>query len=806
MATKRAFIEIRRATLAEFNAANPVLKSGEPAHAYDANILKIGNGVTAWASLTGVTGGGGGITIADYGDNRLLTSDGTSTGINGESLLTFDGTYLNINSVPVSISGHKHISTDISDFNTSVSGLVYGLYASLSGATFTGLISSPSGSFSQSLKLNDTNVSVVGHTHSSSDITNFATSVSGLINNGYGLTFYSPVLTGIPLTPTAATGTNTHQVASTSFVRTEISNLVASAPSTLDTLNELATALGNDPSFATTVTNSIATKAALTGATFTGLISAPSGSFSQSLKFNGTDVSVAGHTHTASNITDFNTSVSGLLPTINTDNEQPQGFINSTDSTISFNNTTRVFTIAPTGTNYGVYIKGLKYTKTTETITIPNTDGIYYIYFATSNGALSYKTTFFDFSTDVPIAYIYWNVSQAKAVFFAEERHGIKMDTSTHYYLHRVFGTQYISGLSIGNYTLAGDGSSNTDATFNISDGVIFDEDILVNITNSASPANPFEQILSPTGQLPIFYRSGSNGTWYSTTANSYAVKTGATAQYNLNTAGTWSIPDAGNKFIAMWIVATNNKDAPILSIMGQIASPGLSSARNNQTWGTLDLAGLPIVEFRPLYRLIFETKSSFTNVPKASLSDILDLRSVINTVQTSTQNDHGSLYGLADDDHLQYVHIDTARTISANHTLTNGITFSGSGTQTSAYNPNTVNITGGSGDFLSLKVGSVNVSVSGHSHVISDVTGLQSALDLKQPSGSYAALSHTHTASNITDFNTSVSGLLPVKNIIQGSNITVTSLNGEFTINSTATGGGGSSVGSDLYLWANFR
>jgi hypothetical protein len=724
MATKRAFIEIRRDTLANFNSANPVLKSGEPAFAYDANLLKIGNGVTAWASLTGVTGGGGGgITIADYGDNRLLTSDGTSTGINGESLLTFDGTYLNINSVPVSISGHTHVS---------------------------------------------------------SDITNFATSVSGLINNGYGLTFYSPILIGIPLTPTAATGTNTNQVASTSFVRTEISNLVASAPSTLDTLNELATALGNDPTFATTVTNSIATKAALTGATFTGLISAPSGSFSQSLKFNGTDVSVVGHTHTASNITDFNTSVSGLLPTINTDNEQPQGFINSTDSTISFNNTTRVFTIAPTGTNYGVYIKGLKYTKTTETITIPNTDGIYYIYFATSNGALSYKTTFFDFSTDVPIAYIYWNSSQAKAVFFAEERHGIKMDTSTHYYLHRVFGTQYISGLSIGNYTLAGDGSSNNHATFNISDGVIFDEDILVNITNSTSPANPFEQILSPTGQLPIFYRSGSNGTWYSTTANSYAVKTGTTVQYNLNTAGTWSIPDVNNKFVAMWIVATNNKDAPILSIMGQRADTSFSSAKSNNTWGTLDLAGLPIIEFRPLYRLIFETSSSFTNTPKAALSDILDLRSFINTIQTSTQNDHGSLYGLADDDHLQYVHIDTARTISANHTLTNGITFSGSGTQTSAYNPNTVNITGGSGNFLSLKVNSTGVSVSGH----------------------------THVANNIIDFNTAVSGLLPVKNIIQGSNITVTSLDGTFTINSTATGGGtvGSSVGSDLYLWATFR
>ena len=77
--------------------------------------------------------------------------------------------------------------------------------------------------------------------------------------------FNSIALTGTPTAPTASAGTNTTQVATTQFVRTEVSNLVASAPSALDTLNELATALGNDASFSTTVTNSLATKASLTG-------------------------------------------------------------------------------------------------------------------------------------------------------------------------------------------------------------------------------------------------------------------------------------------------------------------------------------------------------------------------------------------------------------------------------------------------------------------------------------------------------------------------------------------------------------
>lgn len=60
--------------------------------------------------------------------------------------------------------------------------------------------------------------------------------------------------------------------ATKSYVDTQVANLVASAPGTLDTLNELAEALGDDPNFATTVTNSIATKLSLSGGTMTGAI------------------------------------------------------------------------------------------------------------------------------------------------------------------------------------------------------------------------------------------------------------------------------------------------------------------------------------------------------------------------------------------------------------------------------------------------------------------------------------------------------------------------------------------------------
>jgi hypothetical protein len=59
----------------------------------------------------------------------------------------------------------------------------------------------------------------------------------------------------------------------TGYTDTAISNLVDTAPSTLDTLNELAAALGDDANFSTTVTNSIATKLPLAGGTMTGNLS-----------------------------------------------------------------------------------------------------------------------------------------------------------------------------------------------------------------------------------------------------------------------------------------------------------------------------------------------------------------------------------------------------------------------------------------------------------------------------------------------------------------------------------------------------
>jgi hypothetical protein len=85
----------------------------------------------------------------------------------------------------------------------------------------------------------------------------------------------SPALTGTPTAPTATAGTDTTQIATTAFVQDAIELVVGAAPAALNTLSELADALNDDASFATTVTNSLSLKAPLASPTFTGTVTLP---------------------------------------------------------------------------------------------------------------------------------------------------------------------------------------------------------------------------------------------------------------------------------------------------------------------------------------------------------------------------------------------------------------------------------------------------------------------------------------------------------------------------------------------------
>lgn len=92
--------------------------------------------------------------------------------------------------------------------------------------------------------------------------TAFVQAIATALNSALALKapLASPGLTGTPTAPTAAQTANNTQIATTAFVKAALAGLVGSSPATLDTLNKLAAALGNDPNFATTMTNALAGK------------------------------------------------------------------------------------------------------------------------------------------------------------------------------------------------------------------------------------------------------------------------------------------------------------------------------------------------------------------------------------------------------------------------------------------------------------------------------------------------------------------------------------------------------------------
>ena len=85
----------------------------------------------------------------------------------------------------------------------------------------------------------------------------------------------SPALTGIPTAPTPAQTVNNTQIATTAYVKAVVTALINSSPDVLDTLGELAAALGNDANFAATMTNQLAQKAPLANPALSGKPTAP---------------------------------------------------------------------------------------------------------------------------------------------------------------------------------------------------------------------------------------------------------------------------------------------------------------------------------------------------------------------------------------------------------------------------------------------------------------------------------------------------------------------------------------------------
>jgi len=333
-------------------------------------------------------------------------------------------------------------------------------------------------------------------------------------------------------------------------------------------------------------------------------------------------------------------SMSYLNETFN-NTKEPTGFSEQGvfTSSLLFNDSNRTFSICA-NPSYVIYFKGKKITKTgCDSLIIPNDAGYTnYIYFDGVTGeTLTQSTSPWgnDFSNTIQVATVFWNGSNG---LIGKERHGITMDSSTHYYLHTTVGTRYVSGFT-GQFT--------NPSNWNLTAGIIADEDNID--TNPAQSGGR------------IFYHTATGRYTFTPNQTRLYYNISNIVQYDSLT-GTTNVPVAG--YVAYWFVESVDRDTPTYIIMGQRTDTTLANAQANNKWESMSLSTLDIPEYKLLYRVILKRQG--TSIP--TTEDVLDLRSVSNLPSgTYVATSHSSLTGLTNDDHLQYLRTDGTRLLSAN-------------------------------------------------------------------------------------------------------------------------------------------
>jgi|688.fasta_scaffold06062_27 hypothetical protein len=340
-------ITFRKGTSEQWNSANPILASGEPGYDLTNSVLKIGDGVSNWVALSGIGSTSVGGSSSSYvGVRGIISTTGTLTsfavsggypvgyldlfqdGVKLVSTLDFsatDGSNVTLNnSVPsgtvleyaslgasVSSSNYTKLDNISSSFNGSstsfglaVSGTAYyPVSANTLGIYVGGVAQEPISSYSVS----------------GSDIVFTEAPASGLTfwGVGYGTTAVA-TLNGIVPGSSGSPAISSSRDPSTGFYFPSSGNI------------SVAGNLG------------IGTSSPSSKLHVVGSITATSGNFTNNLQVNNVNVSVSGHSHTVSDIINFNSSVSGLLPITNIIAESGINVsISGTTATITSNDTTK---------------------------------------------------------------------------------------------------------------------------------------------------------------------------------------------------------------------------------------------------------------------------------------------------------------------------------------------------------------------------------------------------------------------------------------------------------------------------------
>lgn len=351
------------------------------------------------------------------------------------------------------------------------------------------------------------------------------------------------------------------------------------------------------------------------------------------------------------------------------------GFPDASEVSLAWDDGTRTLTLSPTGASFDYFIQGIKYTQTggsiTETIT--DTSGLWMIYLDSegvlaSINAPSHAQIDIVWTTRCSVAFLLWDGAGDGRLMY--ELHASNMAPDTHHWLHDHIGSSFLSGMVLADFVADGNGSSNTHAQFSIAAGEFADEDV------DHSPA-----AINQTTAAEIWYRDAGVWKWVTNTGykvRNYQDNTANRLAYN-NTAGSGTQTEVTNgNFVLCHIFATNVVDDAganprYIAIQGQDEYSTLNAARTGADTeiNNLVFGDLPLEEVVPVGTVIFQTRNSYSNDINARVrttdsgDNYVDYRASNIKGSGGSISDHGSLAGLADDDHQQYLRTDGTRELT---------------------------------------------------------------------------------------------------------------------------------------------
>jgi hypothetical protein len=321
---------------------------------------------------------------------------------------------------------------------------------------------------------------------------------------------------------------------------------------------------------------------------------------------------------------------------------QMTGFLNQTETTISFVDATSTFTLAPVATTWNYYWTGIKYTITgAKTIILPaataTTTG-YFIYIDSGTGTLIASTTAWTLQDNkVPVATVTRNSTTTPTYLLGEERHTILVSQRDHMHEHYTTGTVYSSGGALTGPTVAS--STNTAKTCAVAPAYIFDEDIY-EATQAITAGNATTNLF-----YTIMYRTSAT-TWAWQRSLVPFKYTGAAA-IEYDNAGTMTAsPTGAARFVNYYMICTNIiGQESIMWVPGRstFTTAALAAA---ESFASFDFTGMPLQESVAIWQFTWNVGGSGFGLARLNATPVRENSNIISSTTVSAVN-HNALAGL---------------------------------------------------------------------------------------------------------------------------------------------------------------